>query len=164
MRLLQSAEYQPQAHAQFGLIEAELRTIFPAAAVEHVGASSIPGALSKGDLDVCLLVSPEQHAGVVNTLEAAGYVAKADTLRTAELCMLLAPQAAIDTALQVVAQGSKYEFFMHFRDALRADPRLVAQYNDIKKTHAHAGATRYRQAKAAFIEHVLKQARTEKSD
>ena len=102
-----------------------------------------------------MLVAAQDHAQAVRTLEAAGHVVKADTLRTPELCMLESPRQDWDVALQVVAQGSEFEFFMRFRDALRADPRLVEQYNRIKLEHASLGPQRYRDAKARFIAAVL---------
>lgn len=82
------------------------------ARLDHVGASAIPGALSKGDLDICVVVEASEHAAAVVVLQGLGYAIKPDTLRTPELCMLQAECAAPDTALQVVAAGSKFEFFM----------------------------------------------------
>ena len=69
--------------------------------------------------------------------------------------MLLSPRTDTDVALQVVAKGSEFEFFLHFRDALRADPRLVEQYNLLKQRFAPFGMERYREEKSRFITTVL---------
>lgn len=155
MKLLEPAQYQTKAAAVFADVAAQVAAILPLARIEHIGASSIAGAISKGDLDICVLVALQDHARSVTTLEAAGYVVKTDTLRTPALCMLLAPSASMDTALQVVASGSEFEFFLHFRDALRANPDLVAQYNQLKQRFATEGMDRYREEKSRFIAGVL---------
>lgn len=155
MQLLEPHQYQPLACAAF---EAEVRNLsskLPGARFEHVGASAIAGAISKGDLDICVLVDPMQHQSTVSALEALGYRIKTDTLRMPELCMLQLPLDPFDVALQVVAQGSKFEFFMQFRDALNASPHLVQQYNQLKRDSAAKGMQHYRQEKARFIALVL---------
>ena len=160
MKLLEPAQYQTNAAAVFADVAAQVAAILPLARIEHIGASSIAGAISKGDLDICVLVPLQDHARSVTTLEAAGYVVKTDTLRTPALCMLLAPSASMDVALQVVAVGSEFEFFLHFRDALRANPDLVAQYNQLKQRFATEGMDRYREEKSRFIAGVLQGAGT----
>ncbi len=156
MKLLPPSACQPQAATVFASVAQELAALLPHAQVEHIGASAIPGAVSKGDLDICVLVAPHTHQSAVDTLLAAGYTPKADTLRTPALCMLLSPRTELDVALQVVARGSEFEsFFLHFRDALRADPLLVAQYNQLKQQFADSGEERYRAEKSRFIAAVL---------
>lgn len=155
MKLFDSSNYQTQATTVFASVADEVSQLLPDAQLEHIGASAIPGAVSKGDLDICVVVAPQQHAQSVQTLEAAGYAIKADTLRTPALCMLLSPRTDMDVALQVVARGSEFEFFLHFRDALRSDPRLVEQYNRLKHQFAASGEERYRAEKSRFITAVL---------
>lgn len=155
MKLLDPSEYQPLAGAVFTSIAQALAQLIPTARVEHVGASAIPGAISKGDLDVCVIVTALDHANTVNILGDSGYVIKADTLRTPELCMLLSPRKDIELALQVIAEGSRFEFFLQFRDALRNDPQLVEQYNELKRSFAPKGEEAYRDGKEKFIQAVL---------
>lgn len=156
MKLLPPSDYQAHAATVFASVAREVSALLPLAQVEHVGASSIPGAASKGDLDICVLVAPHAHPSAVDALLAAGYAAKSDTLRTPALCMLLSPRTDLDVALQVVARGSEFEsFFLHFRDALRADPILVTQYNQLKQQFAGSGEERYRAEKSRFIAAVL---------
>lgn len=150
--LHEAADYQARLQARFVQVRDALLARWPAARVEHIGASSIEGAVSKGDLDVLLLVSPEAFESVRGQLVAGGYCEKRDTLRTTALCMLEAP----DHALQLVAAGSVHErVFLRFRDRLRADAPLVAAYNDVKRRHAADSDERYRDAKARFIQQVL---------
>ncbi len=128
--------------------------LLPDARIEHVGASAIDGAWSKGDLDVCVVVCAARHTAAVELLLAHGWHVKQDTLRSDQLCMLVSNEIE-DVALQVVSADSKFMFFMTFRDRLNADPALVERYNQIKQQHADAPAEQYRAAKSAFIEQVL---------
>lgn len=155
MHLLSPGEYQPMAAKVVDEVTRELMQLIPGCRVEHVGSSAIPGLVSKGDIDVCVLVPAPQHPSAVAALEQAGYTVKHDTLRTPELCMLPSPHVHLDLALQVVAQGSRFEFFMRFRDALRASPTLVGQYNEVKQSAASLSPEAYRDAKSAFIASVL---------
>lgn len=156
MRIFESADYQPALHQRYAAVRARLAVLLPSARVEHIGASSIPGAASKGDLDVFVGVAAGTHAAAVHRLVAAGWRVKADTLRTEQLCML--EQAEPEVALQVVELGSRFEFFLHFRNALRADSTLVEAYNALKRHHAGGSPEAYRAEKSAFIDTVLRTA------
>jgi GrpB-like predicted nucleotidyltransferase (UPF0157 family) len=156
MTLLEPSEYQPIAARVAAEVGGEVMQLIPGCRVEHVGATSIPGAISKGDLEICVVVATANHLSTVNALEASGYVVKADTLRTPELCMLMSPRTDLEVALQVIAEGSQFEFFMRFRDALRADLHLVEQYNQLKTNFAPMGSQCYRDEKSKFIEAVLR--------
>lgn len=155
MKLLLPIEYQQDLESLFLSVRESVLAACPDAQVEHVGSSAIRGAISKGDLDVCVLVAPALHSHAVAALQASGYVIKVDTLRTPELCMLASPAHDYDVALQVVAAGSRFEFFMHFRDALCRDPALVKEYNALKLQYCDRPPNEYRDAKAQFIASVL---------
>lgn len=150
--LFDAADYQPGLQARFVALRELLLARWPDARVEHIGASSLAGAVSKGDLDVLFLVAADELETIRAQLIALGYVEKLGTLRTTALCML----EAADHALQLVAAGSAHEaVFLGFRDRLRADASLVAEYNAIKRRHAADSDDDYRAAKAAFIEGLL---------
>lgn len=159
MQLLAPADHQPRAQAAFEAVVRELALLLPDAHVLHIGASAVPGAISKGDVDICVAVNLASHAVAAARLQAAGYTVKSDTLRAPELCMLVSPRRDIDLALQLVASGSAFAAdFVDFRDALRADASLVERYNALKRQHAMEGPEHYRAAKSRFIESVLRPA------
>jgi GrpB-like predicted nucleotidyltransferase (UPF0157 family) len=155
MRLLQPSDYQPALGAVFLDLSAEILSLLPDSRVEHIGASAIPGAMSKGDLDICVIVSETELEAAVLKLKTKGYLSKADTLRTPQLCMLISPRQDMDIALQMTAEGSEFEFFMLFRDKLRSDSKLVEQYNQLKIRYKDAEEDQYREQKSAFIQHIL---------
>ncbi|WP_311568494.1 GrpB family protein [Photobacterium arenosum] len=155
MKFLSPDQYQKACHERFDYYLNQIRRLLPAARVEHVGASSVPGAISKGDLDILIGVDAHELEDSARILLTLGFQEKRNTLRTAELCMLESTSEGV--AFQVVAIGSEFECFVDFRDRLRASPDLVVQYNVLKKSCEGLSHDEYREKKSTFIEHVLAQ-------
>jgi GrpB-like predicted nucleotidyltransferase (UPF0157 family) len=154
MHFLQSHEYQPRLLRQFQVVSGELLNLVPFGIVEHVGSSAVPGAISKGDLDIQLGVRAARFNEALSRLEAQGYQVNADSFRSPELCMLLSPQYR-NTAVQLVALGTSCDFFVTFRNKLLDNPKLLTEYNQLKLAAAPLDDASYRQVKSAFIEKVL---------
>ncbi|MEZ8858459.1 GrpB family protein [Vibrio sp. 10N.247.311.51] len=154
MKFYPAEQYQAACNEMFFRYERDIKTLIPNARVEHVGASSIPSAVSKGDLDIFVGVELSELEDAIERLTTLGFNEKLDTLRTPELCMLESTSGD-DVALQVVANGSEFECFLLFRDKLRANPALVQQYNTLKMACEGWSQEEYREKKSAFIEHVL---------
>lgn len=156
MKLHPPEAYQAELAKRYESIAANLYRIIPSARIEHIGSSAVAGAVSKADLDICIIVGAAELEAVVQTLRQYGYTEKLDTLRTEELCMLECTLQNEAHALQVVASGSRFEtFFVAFRNLLRAKPELVEQYNQIKLQSAGLGVEKYREAKSQFIAAAL---------
>lgn len=132
MRFLDPHQYQPEVTQLFEVIANEVCRLLPKARVEHIGASAIPGAISKGDLDVFVGVDEEELERTVECLERNGYRVKRDTLRNESLCMLETSSYEVPVAMQVVANGSQYEMFLTFRDAVKRSKSLLEEYNQMK--------------------------------
>lgn len=154
MKFYPAEQYQAACNELFIRYERDIIKLIPNARVEHVGASSIPFAVSKGDLDIFVGVELGELEDVIERLTTLAFTEKLDTLRTPELCMLESTSAD-DVALQVVANGSEFECFLRFRDKLRANPALVKQYNTLKMSCEGWSQEKYREKKADFIEYVL---------
>ena len=155
MKFLFPEEYQQKSRDRFSELARDLSVVLPNAKIEHVGSSAIEGAISKGDLDVFVGVDPSVHEESVVALQGVGYVVKEATHRDSELCML--EQPCTNIALQVVANGSKYEFFITFRDVMSGSPELVGQYNELKLSCRGSSVDTYRSAKSQFISRILAQ-------
>ena len=70
--------------------------------VQGIGASSIPGAISKGDLDVFVGVARCRFDKSILLLGEIGFSEKQDTLRTPSLCMLESREYSYYVAVQLV--------------------------------------------------------------
>ena len=154
MKFYPAEQYQTTCHEMFARYERDIRKLIPNARVEHVGASSIPSAVSKGDLDIFVGVELGELEDAIERLTTLGFTEKLDTLRTPELCMLESTSVD-DVALQVVINGSEFECFLTFRDKLRVNPALVERYNTLKMSCESWPQDEYREKKSTFIEHVL---------
>lgn len=159
MLFLPPEKYQPAAQRLFEELAAKLLEALPGAQVEHIGASSIPGAVSKGDLDIYVGVSPGELEGCVPIIEELGFTVVTGSLRTDALCPFASKDHDLDVGVQLVAQGSEFEFFLTFRDALRSDETLLDQYNQLKRDSSGLDAESYRANKSLFIEAVLQSKR-----
>jgi len=148
-------QYQDQARAAFEDAELLLGAILPEARIDHVGASAIPGAYSRGGVDVCVAVPREAFLEALAVLGEAGYAIRPGTLRSEQRCTLDAPAGDVPLAVQLTEAGPHPSPFLRFRDALRDDATLVARYNALRLQAAPYGREAYREAKARFIRAVL---------
>jgi len=155
MRFLEAKEYQRRAVELFDAVAAEIHACLRDARVEHIGASSVPGAVSKGDLDVFVGVPRDGFEKATRLLEGLGYRQKPGTLQTDALRMLETAKHGSDVAIQLVENGSRFEMFLTFRDLLRRDPGLLRRYNEMKLACSGLGEDAYRERKSAFIERIL---------
>ena len=156
MRFFNPEEYQAFNEKLFLRYKSKIEEVLPDVRVEHIGASAIPTAISKGDLDIFVGVEAFELERVVQLLVTLGFQEKIDTLRTPELCMLESSSIE-NVAIQVVANGSEFEFFLIFRDKLRSNMSLVQQYNELKLSCEGLSQDAYRLKKSAFIDQVLVQ-------
>ena len=157
MKFYKADEYQASCEALYRKYELEIAALISDAVIEHVGASSIPNAVSKGDLDILVGVNGSKLEKAVKLLSTLGFNEKSNTLRTPELCMLES-NSGEDVAFQVVANGSEFDSFVGFIDKLRENSDLVQQYNELKMSCTGWSPHEYRRKKETFIERVLGQA------
>ncbi len=136
----------------------QLRTLLPRAQIAHVGSTSIPGCLTKGDLDLAIRVEQKDF-------EAAEFVL--DSMFDRNEGSYKSPSFASfrkDTTpslgIQLVVAQSELDVFVRFRDMLRSDQNLLEQYNALKLNCQNASMQDYRIAKSEFIQLVLNWARS----
>lgn len=151
MKLYESSQFSTRAEEILEEWSALISTKLEFLSLEHIGSTAVEGALTKGDIDLYLEVPASEHPAAVETLVKMGLTVAEDSHRDESLCML----KHTDFAIQVVAKGSKYEFFKEFRDLLINDQTLLANYNQLKIASANLDSTTYRANKAQFIESVL---------
>lgn len=124
------------------------------AEVEHVGATAIPDALTKGDLDIAVRVNAADFATALSVIEAH-HRPNLRSVRDETFAAFEGEAASLPFGVQLVVKGSRLDLFTGFRDALIADPQLVERYNALKQRHDGGDMALYREAKAAFVKEVL---------
>ena len=132
-----------------------LRRLLAGADIEHIGATAIPGALTKGDVDVCVRVAPAEFRAAADTL-AAHFAIKQPENWTADFASF-GDDAGFDlpVGVQLVARDSEADQFVFLRDHFVANAAAMADYNRLKIRHASDGPEAYWQAKNALFAKIL---------
>jgi GrpB-like predicted nucleotidyltransferase (UPF0157 family) len=143
------------AQVAFDAVRRELSRILPTSTeVLHVGATAIPGCLTKGDLDIFVRVDPADFT-YVDAVLAERFRRNTGSVRTHEFSAFEDPGRPIDVGIQLAIRGGSYDFFQRFAEALRANPQLVQRYNDLKLAFHGKPMADYRAAKDVFVRETL---------
>ncbi|MAT94217.1 MAG: hypothetical protein CME59_16670 [Halioglobus sp.] len=128
--------------------------LLPDARILHIGSSSIPGALTKGDVDILVQVDNNEFAQARGTLDA--HFAHNPEMEPEELFVSYSGGfRGTDYGLQLVGENENGFGFIALQQALLANPALVERYNEVKLSACNGSMDTYRAAKTEFIEGVL---------
>ena len=155
MKFFKYSDYSSVVNSIFILLKNEIESHLPMAKIEHIGSSSIKGAISKGDLDVLVVVEKTNFDDSLERIKSLGYIEKKNTLRTDSLCMLITDKYDYDVAIQLVVNGREQESFVRFRNLLGARPLLLEEYNKLKMSSIDLTEDEYRLRKSKYIQKVL---------
>ena len=164
MPTLAVLSYSSEWPRHFSKLQKELAGAFTrtSVAIEHIGSTSIPGMAAIPIIDVVLGSRSWARAEtIIDALHRLGfeYVHKHDDEFPMRRCFTRPASASPQVDLHAVETGSAFwAERLAFRDALRANPSLVAQYTELKRRLAaelHGDRPAYTAAKAPFIRSVL---------
>jgi len=137
-------------------LKENLASLVPFAEIEHIGSTSIPGSVTKGDLDIGIRVSESGFAKAILLLES-NYKRNEESLSTNQYQSFICPCEKHDVGLQLFIAGSIFDKrFSSWRKELIANPKLLEQYNSLKMKHDGKSMSEYREAKSKFIRSNLK--------
>lgn len=158
VRIRPSDDIRDRADAAFERHRSVVLALLPDADVEHVGATAVPGALTKGDVDVLVRVGEADFPTAVDVLSHR-YAIHQPHNWTPTLASFKAQEPSeLEVGVQLVVAGSDADgFFGPFRDALINRPALLAEYNQLKRTLDGLDYERYTERKGEFVERVLRQ-------
>lgn len=116
--------------------------------VELTGGASVPGALTKGDIDLHLRVPPGSFEAAVARLRTE-YPTASPSAWAATLAVFEVPSTR-PTGLAVTPVGSEHDLrFSRAWHRLRTDPALLEEYNALKRNSF--GDPSYEELKSAFF-------------
>ncbi len=149
-------DYDPAWPDRFAAERDRLAPLLSGAEIHHIGSTAVPGLAAKPVIDLMALVA-DLDEPIEDLVERGGYAypdAYNATLdRRRWLCR---PSAALRTHhLHLVLDRPLLEHHLRFRDRLRADPSLAADYSALKRDLAarhREDREAYTAAKAAFVE------------
>jgi GrpB-like predicted nucleotidyltransferase (UPF0157 family) len=153
------AEYDPAWAERFQAEAALLGDALGESArrIEHVGSTSVPGLAGKPTIDIAVGVEtldlPPHHR---ERMAGAGFVFQPDEDRPWERRFVKGEEFPREVIVHVVEwYGPNWREFIHFRDALRADPELAGEYEQLKRRLLERGHWYRGVDKRELIERVL---------
>jgi GrpB-like predicted nucleotidyltransferase (UPF0157 family) len=158
------AEADPAWPQQFAQHAARISAVLGghAAAVEHVGSTSVPGLAAKPIIDILLLVSdPADEDAYVPQLEAAGYLLHGREPGWHQHRLLRGTEPPANVHVFAIG-SSEVERMLLFRDRLRAHPDERELYERAKRELAARRwgyVQDYADAKSQVIEEIIARAR-----
>lgn len=122
--------------------------------VYHIGGTSIPGLLTKGDLDLNIRVSQEDFKDVVKKLGT-----RYSTAQTSNWLETFASfkdyTLGIDFGIQVSVIGSKNDQFLNHQKLLVNNHLKIIEFNQLKKKFEGREMREYRKAKSEFLKSLI---------
>jgi GrpB-like predicted nucleotidyltransferase (UPF0157 family) len=156
VRLRSTSELVGIADQIVAELEASLRGVLPACQAEHIGATSMPDGVTKGDVDVNFRASRDDFSHAVEALRGMFPVAQPDNW-TSTYASFSDPHRALPVGLQVTVIGSPDDFLVPLRDLMRTDAALRHEYDRVKREAASLGPDGYWAAKNAFLSELRAQ-------
>ena len=143
------------AERVFARVSQTLAALLPSSAdIRHIGATAVPGCLTKGDLDIVVRVSAKDFLAADAVL-ASRFARNSGSIRTETFSAFEDPSSQPHLGIQLAVIDGPFDDFHRFTEMLRKSPRLVEEYNALKRAHDGKVMAEYRVAKAAFVERVL---------
>ena len=153
VRLRPAEEFRDRAVTIAAAERERLRSLGVVGELVLTGGSSLPGALTRGDVDLHLRVRPVAFAAVVAVLRRT-YVVVHPEIWAPTLATFGVP-AALETGMAVTPAGSEHDLrFTRTWQLLAADPALLGEYNAVKLAET-ADETAYEDRKSAFFDRLL---------
>jgi len=151
---IQIADYEPSWPASFIAEARRLAPLLPGVRIHHIGSTAVPGLAGKAVIDMIALV--DDLDGYVARAGAAGYKLPAPFNAGLEHRRFMCyPSASYRTHhLHLVNVREERDRCLRFRDALRSNPELAAEYVKLKRALAarfREDREGYTRAKSDFI-------------
>lgn len=155
VRLVRNEDIQEHVKALLNQVLPRLAALAPRADVHHIGATAIPGALTKGDVDVFVRVAREDFADTVAALGSKFEIRQRENWTPDFASFGEDQRYGLPLGVQVAVRGGTADFLIYLRDHLRDRPEELRRYNELKQAHAARGARGYWEAKDVFLTEIL---------
>lgn len=139
----------------FEAVAAVLYARLPYAEVEHVGSTSVPECLTKGDVDLLVRVSVADFAQAQTALDRL--LARSPRNEpTDSYTEYDYSNEGFSASVQLVTAGGFHDCHFHgLKAVLKSDPEALQLYNELKLRCDGGSMEDYRDAKEGLIESLL---------
>jgi GrpB-like predicted nucleotidyltransferase (UPF0157 family) len=139
--------------AEFAAQRRAIEALLPDAEVEHIGSTAVPGALTKGDLDLLVRVDADRFEQAAAELGERYAIHQPENWSDCFASFKQLPEDEIGVGVQLVLAGSDDDLsFIGWRERLLSDAQLLEDYNALKRSQTGADPDSYIEAKTEFIE------------
>jgi GrpB-like predicted nucleotidyltransferase (UPF0157 family) len=156
---LELRDYNPEWPQWFERERAALLAIAPQLLeVEHIGSTAIPGLAAKPVIDMQASIEWPERQQVIDRLIPRGYMFMPDRVYVDRVFLPKGPETTRTHYLSLIASDSdEWSVRLRFRNALRANPRLREEYEQLKRKLLREAHDRpaYTAAKSTFVSQVL---------
>jgi GrpB-like predicted nucleotidyltransferase (UPF0157 family) len=152
---IEIVEYDPSWPAAYDAECERLAPLLPGVRIHHIGSTAVPGLAGKAVIDMIALVD-DLDANVAALRQRAGYqLPTRFNVNLVHRRFLCYPTATHRTHhLHLVDEREDMDRCLRFRDSLRANPKLAADYVALKRELAarfREDREGYTEAKSTFI-------------
>ena len=156
MRLIPASDVQDQAQDILQAERTRLLPAIPGAQLLLTGAASVPGALTKGDVDLHLRVPRSGFAAAVDELSRRYRIVHPD-IWTDGFATFELDAYALPTGIALTAVGDEHEtLFIRSWERIASDPAALAAYNAMKERGVELDGAGYEAAKSAFFAELMR--------
>ena len=163
------SSWQARYSVEADLLQVALTDLQPR--LEHIGSTAVPGLAARPIVDIVVGVAQmSDRPAMINRLRNYGYLADPNQVGAPPALRCLTRQVRDMPTHQVhvvEAYGDLWHRLLLFRDLLRSDALLAAEYEGLKRRLARANAKSpfaYMAAKTEFIERILGETRDLRRD
>lgn len=157
LRFRPESELWPLVDRAFQRHSREIRTLVPSAQVEHIGATSIPGSLTKGDVDLLVRVPADDFGSAVEALRGRYAVAQPDHWSGTFAGFEEQQEGELPVGVQLIVAGSTDDArLVSLRRLLRGRPDLVERSNELKRRYEGGDPAAYEDAKQVFLDEIVR--------
>ena len=155
---IEIVDYDPEWPSRFEAERERLQRLLPDTEIHHIGSTAVPDMPAKPVIDLMALVD-DLDAPIAALVEQGGYDFPEEfNAALGHRRWLCRPSAAYRTHhLHLVDEQAELDRHLRFRDRLRADPGLRAEYAGLKRGLARAhrdDREAYSEAKSASVRRV----------
>ncbi len=155
MALKKTDDLLPAVERVLARLAPRLAAVLPGAALDHIGGTAVPGAITKGDVDVALRLPAARFAAAREIL-SQHFAIKQQENWTPEFASFGDDVTyELPVGIQMAVRESDADLLVYLRDYLIANRPALAEYNALKLAHARNGPADYWQAKHGFFARIL---------
>ena len=155
IELTKASTITARVEAILAIIKPQISALLPDADIEHIGATAIPEAITKGDLDMMVRVTSKDFAVAIGRLKTLFPIKQPENWNNSFASFGDDHAYPLPLGIQLVVKDSESDFFVYIREHLIRNPAALRRYNELKQHHAPNGSEAYWQAKHLFFSEIL---------